>query len=89
MASALAPNEEASEQGEGHGTQTNLTACKTREPRLLIALHGLSRQPLVMRPAELAASNAQLIGMKQTVATAKWKVGTGGIRLKDRILLVA
>ena len=55
----------------------------------IIGLHGLSRSPLLLDPAELEASNAQLLAMKQSGTTASWKVGKAGIRLAHRILLVA
>jgi len=56
----------------------------------LIGLHGLSRQPLVVSPDELARSNAQLVTMKKGVGTASWTVKKEtGIRLAGRVLLVA
>ena len=55
---------------------------------VLVGVHGLSRQPLVMSPDELAASNAQLVSMKPGAGTAAWTVGEAGIRLAGRILLL-
>ena len=55
----------------------------------LIALHGLSRRPLVLEASELLASNGQLRQMKQSVNTKKWVVRPGGLRLSRRVLLLA
>lgn len=54
----------------------------------LLAVHGLSRRPLVMSPAELYASNTQLRDMKRSGNSKRWVVDDGGMRLSDRALFI-
>ena len=54
----------------------------------IVCMHGLSRRPLVVSSAELAASNAQLHEMKSTATTKKWVVGQAGVRLSHRVVLL-
>ena len=55
----------------------------------LVCAHGLSRRPLVLTPAELLASNAQLEQMKAGLNTKSWVVKQGtGVRLARRVLLL-
>jgi hypothetical protein len=65
------------------------TSATADVPPRLIALHGLSRRPLVLEAAELLTSNAQLTRMKQSVNTKRWVVKGGGPRLARRLLLLA
>lgn len=55
---------------------------------LLVCIHGLSRRPLVLTPSELAASNKQLLTMKRSANSKKWVVGSAGVRLARRVLLL-
>eukprot|EP00928_Gymnodinium_smaydae_P097883 TRINITY_DN8974_c0_g1_i1.p1 TRINITY_DN8974_c0_g1~~TRINITY_DN8974_c0_g1_i1.p1 ORF type:complete len:206 (+),score=29.00 TRINITY_DN8974_c0_g1_i1:540-1157(+) len=74
----------------GHSAHYALVCGVARDldaPNLrLIAVHGMSRRPLVLTSNELEASNAQLHELKPTVNTKKWVLGSTGMRLAGRIL---
>eukprot|EP00747_Dinoflagellata_sp_TGD_P220608 gnl/TRDRNA2_/TRDRNA2_92564_c0_seq1.p1 gnl/TRDRNA2_/TRDRNA2_92564_c0~~gnl/TRDRNA2_/TRDRNA2_92564_c0_seq1.p1 ORF type:complete len:486 (+),score=80.22 gnl/TRDRNA2_/TRDRNA2_92564_c0_seq1:9-1466(+) len=55
---------------------------------LLLAVHGASRNPLVLAPSELRESNAQLREVKRVGNQASWIVGEAGMRLANRVLFV-
>eukprot|EP00927_Polykrikos_kofoidii_P036587 TRINITY_DN30888_c0_g1_i1.p1 TRINITY_DN30888_c0_g1~~TRINITY_DN30888_c0_g1_i1.p1 ORF type:complete len:559 (+),score=93.91 TRINITY_DN30888_c0_g1_i1:51-1727(+) len=59
------------------------------ERLLLVMVHGRSRRPLVVSPAELRASNAQLQTLKETNVRTKWVVPEGGMRIAKRVVLLA
>ena len=54
----------------------------------LVAVHGMSRRPLVVTAAELEASNLQLTEVAQTVKTKNWVLGAAGMRLAGRLLCI-
>ncbi|KAL1521423.1 hypothetical protein AB1Y20_021087 [Prymnesium parvum] len=74
----------------GHGAHYALLIGLASDAagEVLLGAHGLSRQPLVMTPAELHESNAQLLQMKRTANSNAWVVGKAGIRLADRALFL-
>ena len=65
------------------------TGLHDKDRLYVVAVHGLSRQPLVADLADLYASSAQLEAMKpRTGRASRWILPAGGIQLAERLLLL-